>query len=111
MLSEGLAMSRIALILLLLTTVIAAVAYPLAMTGLANGLFPHQAAGSLVQRRGRTLGSELIGQSFTDPRYFWGRPSATSAAPYDAASSTGSNLGPNNPALAAAVAAQRFQTR
>jgi K+-transporting ATPase ATPase C chain len=102
-LSEGLAMLRVALILLVLMTIITGVAYPLAMTGLAKGLFPRQAAGSLVQRGGRTVGSELIGQSFTDPRYFWGRPSATSAAPYDAASSTGSNLGPANPALATAV--------
>lgn len=77
--------------------------YPLAVTGLAKLLFPVQAAGSLLSQDGHNVGSELIGQPFSDPAHFWGRPSATSARPYDAAASTGSNLGPANPALLDAV--------
>lgn len=77
--------------------------YPLLVTGLAQALFPRQANGSLVVRGGRIVGSALIGQSFDDPRYFWGRPSATAPDPYNAAASAGSNLGPSNPALVEAV--------
>jgi len=73
------------------------------VTGVAQLLFPYQANGSLLQREGETVGSALIGQSFTDPHYFWGRPSATSPSPYNAASSMGSNLGPMNPELLAKI--------
>ena len=97
---------RPAIVLLLLLTVLTGIAYPLLVTGLAQVLFPHQANGSLVVRDGQIVGSELIGQAFQpidDPRYFWGRPSATSLHPYNAAASAGSNLGPSNPAFAEAV--------
>src|SRR5258708_217671 len=89
---------------LLALTVITGVAYPLLVTGIAQAAFPHEANGSLVVQDGKTVGSQLIGQSFDDPKYFWGRLSATSDAngkplAYNAASSTASNLGPTNPAL------------
>jgi K+-transporting ATPase ATPase C chain len=77
--------------------------YPLTVTGLAQLVFPQQANGSLIVRDGKVIGSELIGQYFDDPKYFWGRPSATSPFPYNAAASSGSNLGPTNPALIEAV--------
>lgn len=96
-----------ALLMLLIWTVITGVAYPLAVTGLSQLLFPKQANGSLIKdSQGQPLGSELIGQAFSDPKYFWGRPSATSPYPYNAAASSGSNLGPTNPALADAVKAR-----
>ncbi len=96
-----------ALFMLLIWTVITGVAYPLAVTGLSQLLFPGQANGSLSKdSQGQPLGSELIGQAFSDPEYFWGRPSATSPYPYNAAASSGSNLGPTNPALADAVKAR-----
>ena len=94
---------RPSLLMLLVMTVITGVLYPLAVTGVAHVMFPHQADGSLIVRDGHVVGSRLIGQPFDDPRYFWGRPSATSPQPYNGASSAGSNLGPTNPALAAAV--------
>ena len=94
---------RQSVMLLLVLTVITGVLYPLAATGLSQLVFPHQANGSLIVRDGKPVGSSLIGQSFTDPKYFWGRPSATSPHPYNAASSSGSNQGPTNPALADAV--------
>ncbi len=94
---------RNALTMLLVMTVIVGLIYPLAATGVAQLLFPHQANGSLVERDGKPIGSELIGQSFTDPRYFWGRPSATTPQPNNGTASNGSNLGPTNPALHDAV--------
>lgn len=84
-------------------TVLTGLAYPLAVTGVAQALMPQQAAGSLLQREGQPVGSSLIGQSFTDPKYLWGRPSATAATPYNGLASGGSNLGPLNPALVDAV--------
>lgn len=94
---------RQSLVLLLVMTVITGVLYPLACTGLAQLIFPHQANGSLIVRDGKPVGSALIGQVFTAPEYFWGRPSATSPNPYNGASSSGSNQGPTNPALIDAV--------
>jgi potassium-transporting ATPase KdpC subunit len=94
---------RQSLSLLLLFTVITGLLYPLAVTGAAQLLFSDQANGSLVHQGGKVVGSTLIGQSFTRPDYFWGRPSATSPAPYTATASAGSNLGPTNPALARAA--------
>jgi len=80
-------------------TVITGVIYPLIVTGVAQLVFPRQANGSLLVNNGKTVGSSLIGQSFSSPKYFWARPSATSPMPYNAANSSGSNLGPLNPAL------------
>ncbi|HEU4503997.1 MAG TPA: potassium-transporting ATPase subunit KdpC [Nitrospira sp.] len=94
---------RPALMMLLILTVLTGVMYPLAVTGLAQLLFPTQANGSLMNRDGKVIGSELIGQYFDEPKYFWGRPSATSPYPYNAAASSGSNLGPTNPVLIEAV--------
>jgi len=90
---------RIATILLLAMTLLTGVAYPLAVTVVARLVFPHQAGGSLIHEGERTVGSELIGQPFSAPEYFWGRLSATSPVPYNAAASSGSNFGPLNPAL------------
>ena len=92
-----------ALILLVLMTLITGVLYPALVTAIAKALFPSQANGSLIERDGKTLGSVLIGQTFEDPKHFWGRPSATSPYPGNATGSSGSNLGPTNPALADAV--------
>ena len=94
---------RPALMLLLTLTLLTGVIYPLAVTGLAQLLLPSLANGSLIARDGKVIGSELIGQQFDDPKYFWGRPSATSPFPYNAAASSGSNLGPTNPAFIDAV--------
>ena len=94
---------RPALVLFLLLSVLTGFLYPLIVTGLAQLLFPVQAAGSLVAQNGQAVGSRLIGQSFSDPRYFWSRPSATTPQPYNGAASTGSNLGPRNPQLTDAV--------
>lgn len=97
---------RPAVTLLLLLTLTTGVLYPLAVTGLAQMLFPHRANGSLIIRDGRPAGSALIGQAFDDSRFFWGRPSATAPFPYNAAASAASNLGPSNPELARAVRAR-----
>jgi len=94
---------RPVLAFLVLFTVLTGVCYPLAVTGLGRLLFPAQARGSLVSARGHVVASSLVGQHFHSPGYFWGRPSATSPTPYNALGSTGSNLGPRNPALATAV--------
>lgn len=89
--------------LFFLLTLLTGLVYPVAVTGMARLFFPDQAAGSLVRVDGVVVGSSLMGQSFTDPRHFWGRPSATSPQVYNAANSSGSNLGPSNPALLDAV--------
>lgn len=95
---------RPALVLLAGFTLLTGVIYPVLVTGLARSIFPHQAGGSLVRGvDGQLVGSELLGQQFTAPRYFAGRPSATGPAPYNAAASGASNHGPQNPALLAAV--------
>lgn len=97
------AMLRPVLVLFVLLTVLTGVVYPLVVTGIGKAVFPDQVSGSLVMRGGKAVGSSLIGQSFQDPKYFWGRISATSPMPNNGASSGGSNLGPTNPALIDAV--------
>ena len=103
---------RPAFFMLLILTVITGVIYPLAVTGIAQVLFPKQANGSLIMVNGKPIGSELIGQQFDQPKYFWGRLSATGAFPYNAfnaetlTGSSGSNYGPLNPALMATVQAR-----
>ena len=99
---------RQSIVMLALLTLVTGVAYPLLATGLAQLLFPHAANGSLIERDGKTMGSELIGQAFSDPKYFWSRPSATAPFPDNSAASSGSNLGPTNPALADTIK-QRVQ--
>ncbi|WP_348225595.1 potassium-transporting ATPase subunit KdpC [Nitrosomonas sp. Is79A3] len=94
---------RPAITLFILISLITGLLYPLAVTSIAQIAFPEQAAGSLVKRGEEVIGSSLIGQSFSGPTYFWGRPSATSPMPYNAANSGGSNLGPTNPVLIEAV--------
>lgn len=90
---------RPALVLLLILTALTGIVYPLLVTGIAQVAFPTQANGSLLMRDGKAMGSGLIGQSFSDPKHFWSRPSATAPQPYNGVASTGSNLGPLNPAL------------
>ena len=95
---------RPAVVSLLLLTLLTGVLYPVAVTGIGAALFPHQAAGSQLRAGDRVVGSALLGQPFRGPQYFWPRPSATGPVPYNGALSSGSNLGPSNPALHQAVA-------
>lgn len=97
---------KISLIFLVIFTVITGIVYPLFVTGVAQAFFHHKANGSLITENGTVVGSELIGQPFSDPKYFWGRLSATTPFQYNAAASSGSNYGPSNPALVAAVQAR-----
>ena len=97
---------RPAIVVLALFTLITGLVYPVVVTGFTQLLFPRQANGSLIEQDGQILGSELIGQPFDDPSYFWGRLSATASFPYNAAASSGSNLGPTNPALVEAAQAR-----
>jgi K+-transporting ATPase ATPase C chain len=94
---------RPALVVFGALTLVCGVLYPLAVTGIGSAAFPAEAAGSIVEAGGHPIGSELIGQAFTSPKYFWGRPSATGPMPNNAAGSSGSNQGPLNPALTDAV--------
>jgi K+-transporting ATPase ATPase C chain len=94
---------RPALVLFVLLSALTGLIYPMAVTGAAKAVFPAQADGSLIVLDGTTVGSKLIGQNFSDPKHFWGRPSATAPQPYNASASGGSNQGPLNPALADAV--------
>ena len=94
---------RPALVLFFILTLVTGVAYPLLVTGVAQSLFATQAGGSLILRDGKPVGSNLIGQNFSEPQHFWGRPSATGPMPYNASASSGSNQGPLNPALTDAV--------
>jgi len=97
------AILRPALVLFVLLSLVTGIAYPFAITGIAKVVFPREAAGSLVERDGKVVGSLLIGQNFSDPKYFWGRPSATSPMANNGLASGGSNQGPLNPALVDAV--------
>ncbi|WP_324779760.1 potassium-transporting ATPase subunit KdpC [Thiobacillus sedimenti] len=97
---------RPAITLFALLSAVTGIVYPAAVTGIAKMLFPAQAEGSLIVENGKPVGSRLIGQNFTDPKYFWGRPSATGPMPYNASASNGSNQGPLNPALKDAVKAR-----
>ncbi|HEY1900440.1 MAG TPA: potassium-transporting ATPase subunit KdpC [Steroidobacteraceae bacterium] len=97
---------RPAVVLLVFFTVLTGLLYPLIVTGIARLAFPQAAAGSLLVRDGKPIGSRLIGQNFSNPKYFWSRPSATTPQPYAGTGSTGSNLGPLNPALTDAVKAR-----
>jgi potassium-transporting ATPase KdpC subunit len=93
-----LAQLRAAIVAVIILTILTGVIYPLMVTGIAQVVFPYQANGSLIQNEGKVVGSSLIGQQFDDPKYFWGRPSATNP-PYDGVNSGASNLGPTNPDL------------
>jgi K+-transporting ATPase ATPase C chain len=95
-----------ALIMLIVFTVLTGILYPAVMTGISQAIFNHRANGSMIESNGISSGSELIGQPFSDPKYFWGRLSATGPFPYNAAASSGSNLGPSNPALYDAIQAR-----
>ncbi|MGO4765564.1 potassium-transporting ATPase subunit KdpC [Cupriavidus sp. 2KB_3] len=97
---------RPALTLFVGLAVVTGLLYPGAVTGIARAVFPHEAAGSLIEQNGKVVGSALIGQPFSEPKYFWGRLSATAPMPYNAAASVGSNLGPSNPALTDAARAR-----
>jgi K+-transporting ATPase ATPase C chain len=101
-----LAQLKPAVVILAIFTVLTGLIYPGLVTGIAQLVFPHQANGSLLEQNGQVVGSELIGQAFDAPEYFWGRLSATGPFPYNAAASSGSNLGPTNPALEEAARAR-----
>lgn len=94
---------RQSVVMLVLLTLVTGIVYPLLVTSIAQAIFPRTANGSLIERNGKTAGSDLIGQPFSDPKYFWSRPSATAPFADNSAASTGSNLGPTNSALADAV--------
>src|SRR5712664_2868838 len=94
---------RAAVVSLVVLTVVTGVVYPVVVTAIAQLVFPHQANGTLIVKDGKVVGSTLIGQPFDDPKYFWGRPSATSPFGYNAGASSGSNLSPTNPTLVDAV--------
>jgi len=102
---------RTSFVMLLILTVLTGLVYPLVVTAVAQVVFPTQENGSLLVRDGKPVGSSLVGQGFRRPGYFWGRPSATSPTPYDAASSGGSNLGPLNPTLRGNVQARIDELR
>jgi len=91
---------------LLLFTILTGIIYPVVVTGISQVVFAHQANGSIITKNGKAVGSSLLGQEFGDPKYFWGRLSATTPYPYNGGSSSGSNLGPNNPDLMKAVQAR-----
>jgi K+-transporting ATPase ATPase C chain len=97
---------RESFLMLVVLTIVTGVVYPLLVTGIGESLFRDKARGSIIEVGGRAIGSALIGQPFSDPAYFWGRPSATAPMPYNAGASSGSNQGPLNPALADAVQAR-----
>ena len=99
-------MIRNAFMSLLLFTMLTGIIYPLVVTGIAQVVFPDKANGSIIIKNGKSVGSALIGQQFDNPKYFWGRPSATMPYPYNGSASSGSNLGPNNPDLMKAVQAR-----
>ena len=94
---------KTALTLLILCSLITGLIYPSLVTAIAQQLFPWQANGSLIKQNGKVIGSALLGQYFKEPKYFWGRPSATSPYPYNSANSSGSNMGPSNPDFLATV--------
>ncbi|MGF6350591.1 potassium-transporting ATPase subunit KdpC [Variovorax sp. W2I14] len=97
---------RPAIVLFALLSALTGLIYPMAVTGAAKAVFPKEAAGSLIVLDGTTVGSKLIGQNFSDPKHFWGRPSATAPQPYNASASGGANQGPLNPALTDAIKAR-----
>ncbi|HUL43603.1 MAG TPA: potassium-transporting ATPase subunit KdpC [Bacteroidota bacterium] len=94
---------RISILMVIVFTILTGILYPVAVTGISHLMFPSKSEGSMIKDHEKVLGSELIGQPFSDPKYFWSRLSATSPYPYNAAASTGSNYGPLNPALLDAV--------
>src|SRR5437762_14040354 len=98
MFAKNMKQIKTAFILLILLILLTGIIYPALVTGLAQILFPWQANGSLIVQNNKNIGSVLIGQSFSDPKYFWGRPSATTPYPYNAEKSTGSNMAETNPA-------------
>jgi K+-transporting ATPase ATPase C chain len=97
---------RNSLMSLLLFAILTGIIYPVVVTGISQVVFPHQANGSIITKNGKAVGSSLLGQQFEDPKYFWGRLSATTPYPFNGGSSSGSNLGPNNPDLMKAVQAR-----
>ena len=100
---------RAALTVFVILSIVTGIVYPLVVTGIAQGIFPYRANGSVMEKNGKAVGSELIGQPFDDPRYFWSRPSATDKFGYNSTLSTGSNLGPTNPDQLKAVK-ERIET-